>query len=161
GLTVRDLLNQFLTSKKHLLDTRGITPRTFADYKPTCDRLAAAFGLTRLVPDLATDDFERLRVALAKNWGPVALGNEIQRVRVVFNFGFDAGLIATPMRYGLGFKRPSKKTLRLGRNAKGPRMFEAAGVPLRAMVLLGVNCGFGNVDCGNLPLDALDLDGGW
>jgi integrase len=37
----------------------------------------------------------------------------------------------------------------------------AAGTPLKAMILLGVNCGFGNADCGTLPLDALDLDGGW
>jgi integrase len=29
------------------------------------------------------------------------------------------------------------------------------------MILLGINCGFGNTDCGNLPLSALDLDGGW
>ena len=35
------------------------------------------------------------------------------------------------------------------------------GVPLKAMVLLGINCGFGNTDCANLPLTALDLDRGW
>src|SRR3954465_11607007 len=29
------------------------------------------------------------------------------------------------------------------------------------MILLGVNCGFGNADCGPLPLTALDLEGGW
>src|SRR5262249_9091530 len=38
---------------------------------------------------------------------------------------------------------------------------EAAPPPLKAMILLGVNCGFGNTDCGGLPLSALDLDGGW
>jgi integrase len=32
---------------------------------------------------------------------------------------------------------------------------------LRAMILLGVNCGLGNHDCALLPLSALDLDGGW
>ena len=32
---------------------------------------------------------------------------------------------------------------------------------MKAMVLLGINCGFGNSDCGNLPTVALDLDGGW
>ena len=30
-----------------------------------------------------------------------------------------------------------------------------------AMFLLGINCGFGNADCGTLPLSALDLDGCW
>jgi integrase len=32
---------------------------------------------------------------------------------------------------------------------------------MKAMILLGVNCGFGNADCGTLPRAALDLDGGW
>jgi len=31
----------------------------------------------------------------------------------------------------------------------------------RAMVLLGLGSGFTNKDCADLPLDALDLDGGW
>jgi integrase len=29
------------------------------------------------------------------------------------------------------------------------------------MILLGENCGFGNADCGTLPLSALDLGRGW
>jgi integrase len=170
GLTVRDLVNRFLTTKRHLVDTCEITQRTFADYHATCGRIVEAFGLTRLVNDLAGDDFERLRKDLAKRWGPVALGNDIQRVRVVFRYAYEAGLIDKPMRYGPGFKRPSKKTLRKARAAKGPRMFEAeelrrmieaANVPLKAMILLGINCGFGNADCGTLPREALDLAGGW
>jgi integrase len=170
GLIVRDLLNRFLTSKRHLVDTREITERTFADYFATCKRIGDAFGLTRLVDDLASDDFEQLRTKLAKTWGPTTLGNEIQRVRVVFKYAYDAGLIDKPMRYGPGFKRPSKKTLRKARQAKGLRMFEppelhamlaAANIPLRAMILLGINCGFGNTDCATLPQTALDLEKSW
>jgi integrase len=32
---------------------------------------------------------------------------------------------------------------------------------LRAMLLLGINCGFGNADVAGLPLSALDLEAGW
>src|SRR5262245_22837210 len=35
GLTIADLCNRFLTSKKRLLTTREITARTFAEYKST------------------------------------------------------------------------------------------------------------------------------
>src|SRR5262249_49674028 len=51
-------------------------------------------------------------------------GNEIQRVRSLFKFGFDAGHMAAPVRFGPGFKKPSKKVLRLHRASQGPRMFE-------------------------------------
>jgi len=170
GLTLRDLLNRFLTAKQSLVDTGEIVPRTFKDYHATCKTLGEAFGLTRVVEDLDSDDFEQLRRKLAENRGPVALGNEIQRVRVVFKYAYDAGLIDRPVRYGPTFKRPSKRVLRKERNANGPRMFEAdeikrmlgaASLPLRAMILLGINCGFGNNDCATLPRDAPDLDGGW
>ncbi|MGH7171439.1 MAG: tyrosine-type recombinase/integrase, partial [Gemmataceae bacterium] len=170
GLTMRDLLNRFLTAKSLLVDAGELSPRTFADYKVVTDRLSAAFGLTRLVDDLAADDFEKLRAEAAGRLGPVALGNFIQRVRVVCKYAYDAGLIDKPIRYGPLFRRPPRKVMRQARHAQGERMFEAeqlrrilnaANVQMKAMILLGVNCGFGNSDCGTLPQSALDLDGGW
>jgi len=170
GLTLRDLLNRFLTAKKILVDAGGLTPRSFADYHATCARIADTFGFNRLVGDLASDDFERLLASMVKKWGPVTCGNEIQRVRVLFKYAHDAGLIDKPVKFGPTFRRPSKKALRKERNARKPRMFEAGQVrsmlatavgQLRAMILLGINCAFGNTDCGELPLEALNLDTGW
>jgi integrase len=183
GLTVRDLVNRFLTHKRHLLDTREITERTWGEYYATGERLVSEFGADRLVDDLTADAFGKLRSIIAAKWGPIRLANEIQRVRSVFKYGYDAGLIDKPVRYGPEFKRPAKKVLRKLRAEQGPRMFERfelqamiggalvvgkegpelvqATALLRAMILLGVNCGFGNADCGTLPLSALDLTGGW
>jgi len=88
----------------------------------------------------------------------------------MFKHAFDAGLIPTPVRFGPGFKRPTKKTFRLHRAAQGPKLFaaeevrrmiDAAGASLKAMLLLAINAGFGNGDCASLPLSALDLTGGW
>jgi integrase len=107
---------------------------------------------------------------MAKNWGPHRLKKLIQCVRSVFKHCVDSGLIDRPVRFGPGFKRPTLKVLRLHRAGQGPKLFTAeevrrllaaAGVQLRAMMLLGVNCGFGNANVGLLPLAALDLDGGW
>ncbi len=170
GLTLRDSVNRFLTAKTHLLETGEIVERTFRDYEQTCKRLADVFGKTRVVEDLASDDFEKLREKLAKTLGPVALGNEIQRIRTVFKYAYDAGLIEKPVRFGPAFKRPSKRTIRKARQANGPRMFEAAELramlsasagQLRAMIFLGINCGFGNHDCGSLPIEAVNLETGW
>lgn len=170
AVLVRDILNHFLTAKSHLLDSREITARTWADYHATCERMAEAFGRTRPVDDIRGSDFTDYRARYAKRWGPVALGNEIQRVRSVFKHAFDAELIATPVRFGPGFKRPSKKVLRKARAEKGLRLFQpeelravldSAGTPFKAMILLGINCGYGNAECATLPLTALDLEKGW
>ncbi|MCI0376875.1 MAG: hypothetical protein L0215_04670 [Gemmataceae bacterium] len=56
------------------------------------------------------------------------------------------------------------------RAAQGTKLFSrkeilallaAAGTQVKAMILLGINAGFGNADCGNLPLSAVNLDAGW
>lgn len=169
-LTVADLCNHFLTAKKHRLDAGELTPVTFAEYRATTDRLVAVFGRGRRADDLAADDFARYRADLAGRYGPVRLGNEVQKARTVFRYGTENGLVEKAVRFGSEFTKPSRKTLRLHKARVGKRLFTAAevralaataGVPLRAMTLLGVNCGFGNSDVGTLPLAALDLDGGW
>jgi integrase len=106
---------------------------------------------------------------MAKRWGPGTLGNVINRMRVCLKYASDNGLIDRPVTYGSSFKRPSKKTLRIDKAKKGAklltadeirRLLEVAGIPMKAMILLGINAGFGNADCGTLPQTALDLDKG-
>jgi hypothetical protein len=60
------------------------------------------------VDDLAADDFEALRAKLAKRLGIHGLSREVQQVRTIFKYAFDAGLIERPVRFGPTFKRPSK-----------------------------------------------------
>ncbi len=170
GLTIRDLANRFLSAKRDLVNSSEIGPRTFAELHGTCQRIGDAFGWDRPVSDVVADDFDGLRRAMAKLWGPVRLGNEVQRVRCIFKFGFDSGLIELPVRFGPSFKKPSRKVLRLERAKNGVKMLEAhelrqvidaAPMPLKAMVLLGLNCGYGNTDVASLPRRAVNLKTGW
>ena len=180
GLTVAALVNRFLTAKQAMVETGELQQRTWQDYFLVCERVVRVFGRNRLAADLAPDDFARLRADSAKTRGPVALTNDIARVRVLFKWGYDEGLLAAPMRYGQSFDRPSRKTIRVARAAKGVRMFEREQVlamldgatvdgkrvegatpPLRTMILLALNGGLGNSDVGKLPLSALDLKRGW
>lgn len=170
GCTVRLLCNAFLTSKKARLDTGELSPRSFQNYFHTCELLIDRLGRDRRIDDLRPDDFERLRKELAKTRGPVALRNEINCSRVVLKYAFDQRLIDKPVHFGQSFDRPTAKTLRKARHDAGPRLFEVdelrrvlegADVQLKAMTLLGLNCGFGNTDVATLPQSALDLVGGW
>jgi integrase len=169
GLTVKELCNQFLNAKKALVDSGELLARTWTDYKAACDLLIARFGKGRLVEDLGPDDFAALREHMAKRWAPASVRSVIQRVRCVFKFAADNRLIRGAVCYGQNFKRPSPKVLRLEKARQGPKLFTAeevrrllaaASVPVKAQLLLGINCGFGNTDCGTLPLSAIDWDKG-
>jgi integrase len=166
-VTVKEACNAFLNAKKALLDSGELSPRSWDEYKATCDLLVSRLGKNRRVDDLGPEDFASLRSHMAKRWGPVRLGNTVQRVRCVFKYAVDVGLIDRVVRFGPGFTRPSKKTLRVHRAGQGKKLFtaeeirrliDAAALPLKAMILLGINCGLGNADCGRLPLPAVDLD---
>jgi integrase len=169
-VTVKDVANAFMNSKQRKLDGGELSPRTMQIYLEVMKATLASLGKRRLAADLRPRDFAKLRTDLGKRWGPVRMVNAITYVRSAFDYAFKTEMLDRPVRFGPEFVKPSAKVLRQHRNSRGPRMFEAgeirrmlaaAGTQLRAMILLGVNCGFGNNDVGRLPLAALDLGGGW
>ena len=183
GLTVATLCNHFLTAKLRKMEAGELTPRLFAEYQECTDLCVNQFGASRLVDDLAADDFAGLRATMAKKWAPVRLGNSITRTKSVFKFGYETQLMDRPARYGPEFKKPDKAVLRKHRAKKPVRIFAAEELralidgalvvgengptlvkpdpTLRAMILLGANCGFGNGDCASLMFTGTDLANGW
>jgi integrase len=169
-LTVYLLCAKFLTAKKDLVESGELSHHTLTEYAATCKRLIKRMGRNRLVATIGPADFERYRAVIAKGWGFYRIANEVTRVRTIFRYADDSDLIDKPVHFGQSFRRPSRKVIRSHRNTQGPKMFEpgeikrmlaAAGQPLKAMILLGINCGFGNSDVGTLPMSALDLEGAW
>lgn len=170
GLTVADLCNEFLSGKEQLEKSGEISPKMFAEYREATDQIVEAFKRYRLVDDLQPSDFGKLRAKMARRWGPTRLKNVMTRIKSVFKFATDNGLTEKLVRYGSQFDKPTKAILRKNRAAKGERLFErdeilkmleVATVELKAMILLGLNCGFGNTDVGRLPIRAIDLKSGW
>jgi integrase len=169
--TLGKLCNQFLNVKQAAVDRGAITARRFGDLHQACARLVAFFGAGRAVEALGPDDFERYGLAFPATWKLRRRKREIGDVRSVFTYAAAQEKIART-RFGK-FMGPSKKELAVERQARerqhGTREFtpeqlrkviDAASVPLKAMILSGVNCGYGNTDCATLTKDYLDLDRG-
>ncbi len=167
GLTVEEACNQFLHARKAKLASGEMALTTWRGYQLTAKQLGKKLGKKRLVEDLSGHDFDLLRNHFAKTNGLVGLKNKINHTRIIFKYAYDAELIDRPVRFGANFKRPSAKSIRRQRT---PRMFEApeirtmldnAGPTMRAMLLLGCNCGFGCTDVATLPIKAVDRKSGW
>ena len=188
GCTVRDLCNLFLTEKQSRIENGELTQYSFNEYHRSAENVVSFFGRDRIVDDLRPDDFSAFRTALGKGCGVVTLKSKINRARVLFKFASDRQLIDRPVAYGGAFDRPKDKVLRQARNVAGERLFERdqllkildaldgkpitvegqdkpvtspASAAMKAMVLLGLNAGFGNTDVATLPQSAVNLDSGW
>lgn len=171
-LTLQDGCEAFLVAKNTLVDTGEIKQRTFDEYERTVAFLVKALGKTTPIASLTPVHFDGLKTILAKRLGIVGLGNEIMRIRMIFRYlaHDDVALIDKAPRFGPHFRKPTAKALRIARKQSGDKLFEPdeintlisrATVRLKAMIYLGINCGFGNGDIGHLTNEHLDLYGGW
>lgn len=168
ALTVGDMVNLLLDHRKAKVDSGELSNRSWADYKRTGEMLVASLGRHTSVESLTPNDFTQLRAKLAKGKGLVALSNEICRCRVFFNFAFKHGLVESPVRMGLGFEKPNKKSLKREKQTKSAKIFtldelrtlyHSADNQMRAFMLLALNGGLGNGDIGQLKSE--HIQSGW
>jgi integrase len=172
--SVRDLCNQFRTSKQSKRDAGELVQQTYVDYVESCDRIIRVFGKNAVVEDLRPPDFARLRADIVESYStPAGVGNEVNRCRVVFNFAKKNRLV-NDIWFGDDFKRPprhvERRALAQKRQTQGAMMFEAAEVhqllagankQLTAMILLAINCGLDNASVGRLATTDVRLKEKW
>ncbi len=168
--TVRDLANRFLEAAEARKEADELTARTFADYFRDCERLIKFFGRNRAVESITRDDLKKLRAYLARGVKPQTLNGRVGVTRSILKFAYDEELIEKPIRFGKDLKRPDKRVLRRSQAESGRTHFlageirtllEAAPPQLKAMILLGINCGLGNKDIAKLRANCIDLEHGW
>jgi integrase len=169
ALIVKDVANLYLNAKQQAVEAGELSPRTWTDYRAIMDMMVEGLGKHKAVLGIDPQDFTALKNKLAKRNGLARMSTVVQVIRCAFRYAYESGLNDHPIRFGPAFKRTSKKTLRLHRAKQGAKLFtaeeirgmlDAASTQIHAMILLGINCGFGNADCGSLPLSAVDLDRG-
>lgn len=172
--TIADLCNQFLQAKETAKEHGELTLRTWNDYHAMCARVVAYLGAKTELRDLTPARFGEFRKHLGEGVSITTLGNRVRLCRVLFRFAGESRLVEKPIDFARSFDLPPVKALRRRRweqqQTNGFRMLtpedimcllEVASVQLKAMILLGINCGLGNTDCSELPIGALDLTRGW
>lgn len=184
GATVEQICAEFLAAKAAAVAVRELSQHQYNLYHVDCNTIQDALGKNRLADTLRPADFARLRKAICTRpdkdpdgneqlRSPVTVTNMITRVRSIFKWAYEsAKLMQRPPDYGDQFKRPRAAVVRRAMNERRlqrPKDFSAAEVlallehatvQLKAMILLGVNCGLGNTDCSSLQWSDLDLKAG-
>lgn len=168
-LTLARLADAWLDSKHVAMSEGRITERVFREHVDLCKMALRTWGQGRLVVTLGPMDFSALRARMARQWGVSRLALQVGRVRGVFNWAYKNRLIDHPAHYGTEFDRPGARELRLQRATRGRQLFTPAEVRsllertsgnLHAMILLGINGGYGSADCSSLAIDEIDFSAG-
>jgi len=172
--TIGGLCDAFVEAKRHLLDSGELKLQSFRGYGSSAAGIVDYFGRDRTLDSLGPADFDKFRAKLSVGpkgkRSPVTLTRDVGYARMVFKYAEDAGLVEGRVRFGPHFKPPSNRTLRLDRQSRDKKMFEAdeirrmleaANPVMRSMILLAINCGFGNNDVASLPQSAANIESGW
>ena len=169
AVTVADVCDVYLTAKDDKRTSGEITERHWRELKRNCDRLVKAFGKETPVDNLTCQHFQELRAELAKQYGIHRIAKEIQLTRSCFKHAYSTNFIKEAVKFGPEFIKPKKKLFRIHKNKNKKlatpseinTLVDAADPTLKAMIYLGINCGFNNEDCCQLPLSLLNIETGW
>lgn len=184
-----DLCNAFLTVKLERRRTGLMDARSYDRYEKFLGEFCAAVGKTREAKDIGPADFAKFAKTIA-HLGPHRRKDYILVVRGLFKWAAKPPARLPLPEYGDAFALPSKVEFRREKKRRreehGLLLFTPEEIrqqldgttivrggtskplpirpsaALRAMILLGINCAFGNTDIARLPLSMLDeIRTGW
>jgi integrase len=190
---IADMLTAFLEAKLARVQAGDLSLGTYQGYQRTAALIREVFGDSLHVESLTSSDMATLYKAItAETEGhdgtktrrrAKTVDNLVTQIRVVFKFAYDEELIDRPVRFSKSLPKPSKKTLRLERAARGDMSFTPAELrqvldlcladsypdggsrnpdpQLYAMILIAIQSGMGNADLGSLEFSDVDLENGW
>lgn len=170
GETLKWLCDSFMESKQLKHDRGDLSTRALKDYHRIVKHLADHFGRGRRLDSLQHLDFERYRNSLPSTWGPVTVNNHLRYCRVVFSYCNWLEATKRPIKYEKGLQDVSRTVARKKTAQRAPKeftaaeiwsLYNAADVPMRAFILLGLNCGYGPLDIARLRIDQIDFENQW
>jgi integrase len=164
GTSLKDLFNRVLADWEADVDAGKLESDTHTAQKRTLRRFLKFTGPARPWSDLCPDDFTAYAAHLHRiKLGPYSFNRERAYILAAFNHADGQDWIERAPKFGKGFRRMPLGKMR---EAKVVRCFESTDVnallgiasdELFAMILLGLNGGFGPSDCGALPWSRVEL----
>ena len=166
--TLGDILDRWSDYQVDRRNRDEIATKTCDDYLRVVDMLTDHFGRDIAVVSLEPSAWEGFREKLSSSTtSPTVLTRHVTISKMIFRWADESALLKDRVRFGPTFKVAPKREARLKRlkskkrtlNADDIRtLIEAADQPIRAMILLGINCGMTQAEVSGLEWADIDLD---
>ena len=159
-LSIKTLCNLYLDHQESRSIIGEIKLRHLYDQTSLLRDFARFVGPNRAVSDISTVELQTYRKKLIKaGKSPNTVNNRIATVKAMYNWAVDNEIIDHSPRLRAVKKITPRKETRPTFTAHQIRtLLEIANVQMKAMIWLGLNCGFGCTDCAELKWRDLDLE---
>lgn len=161
-LSIKTLCNLYLDHQESRSAIGEIRLRHLYDQTSLLRGFVRFVGPNRAVSDICTVDLQNYRKKLIKaGKSPNTINNRITAAKAMYNWAIDNEIIDHSPR----LRAVKKITLKRGEKPTFTThqiraLLEIANIQMRAMIWLGLNCGFGCTDCAELEWKVLDLENG-
>ncbi len=162
GLSIKILCNQYLDHQESRAEIGEIQLIQVSDQILLLRHFVRFVGPNRPVSDISTIELQNYRKKLVKaRKSPNTINNRIAAVKAMYNWAVDNEVIDNAPRLKAVKKvTPPKQKRPTFTASQIHKMLHNASPQMEAMIWLGLNCGFGCTDCGELKWMNVDLQNG-
>jgi integrase len=161
-MTLRDLCNSYIHHQRTRAAAGKIRLRQSIEPEGRLKTFVQFLGPDRLVSTIKAIDLENYQAARVEaGKAPTTINNDLAPVKALFNWAVKMELIDKGPNCAAIERVPVPEVDRpIFSPDEFERLFDLANTQMKAMLLLGLNCGLGCTDCAELEWKHLDLVGG-
>lgn len=159
-ISIKTLCNIYLEYQLSRVNSRDLTERYYADQIKSLRLFGNHFGLNCSVDEIDSLDLQKYRNKLLEKYtSPAGVNLNIAIMKAMFHWAKkNEILIDIPNIDAVSKVKILRKERAVFTPEQITKLITASGIQLKAMLLLGLNCGFGSTDCANLKWDNIDFN---
>jgi len=159
NLSLKTLCNLYLDHQQSMVAIGEIKWRHVNDQTILLRYFVKYMGSNRGVSDISAVDLQNYRTKLiGAGKAPNTINNRIAVIKALYHWAIDNQIVETAPNLKAIKKITSQHNERPTFTFKQiQRLLDNADIQMKAMILLGLNCGFGCTDCAELKWENIDL----
>jgi integrase len=163
SMTLKQLSDMFLKYQFAKVKANAITAQHYNDQVSSLNKLMAFLGQGRRIKEISTLDLQNYKRKLEKQYTASnhRLNLHISNLKTLFHWATKNDILKQiPNIDAVSRSKIVNKQRRIFTQEEITKLLAAADTNMKAMIWLGLNCGFGCTDCSELQWKYLDLANG-
>ena len=150
-ISIKTLCNLYLEHQKSRSEQGEISPRHFSDQLDSLRKLTRFLGQYRRVGDISVLDLQSYKRKLSKVYSGCRVNLHIATMKAMFNWARKNDVLENiPNIDAVSKKKIAAKEKQTFTPEQIEILLDNANPQMKAMIWLGLNCGFGCTDCSEL-----------